>query len=246
MTAPPGSTGAPPVEPHVTIDAENPWPGLVAFGEGAAAFFHGRDEEAATLARLVGNAPLTVLFGKSGLGKTSLLQAGLFPRLRADGFFPVYLRLAVLERERPLVEQVAAALEREAARHGITVSPPAFDGTLWERLHLRTFALWSATNRPLVPLFVLDQFEEVFTLGASNLDAVERLRIDLADLVENRIPAEVLAHLERSAERAAAFDVRRQRYRVLLSFREDFLADVEGWRGDMPSRSCETASACAR
>ena len=36
---------------------------------------------------------LTVLFGQSGLGKSSLLQAGLFPRLRAERYLPVAIRL---------------------------------------------------------------------------------------------------------------------------------------------------------
>jgi len=62
------------------IDAENPWPGLGSFDEGAQHFFSGRDAESAELLRLVSQAPLTVLFGKSGLGKTSLLEAGLFPQ----------------------------------------------------------------------------------------------------------------------------------------------------------------------
>ncbi len=65
------------------VDAENPWPGLVAFTEELQQFFYGREDEADELLRRVGGKNLTVLFGQSGLGKSSLLQAGLFPRLRA-------------------------------------------------------------------------------------------------------------------------------------------------------------------
>ena len=36
---------------------------------------------------------LTLLYGVSGLGKTSLLQAGLFPALRAEDYLPVPIRL---------------------------------------------------------------------------------------------------------------------------------------------------------
>ncbi|MGH8612888.1 MAG: hypothetical protein ACREYF_12925, partial [Gammaproteobacteria bacterium] len=57
------------------IDEQNPWPGLGAFDEVAQRFFNGRRHEAAELRRLVLHAPLTVVFGASGLGKTSLLQA---------------------------------------------------------------------------------------------------------------------------------------------------------------------------
>jgi len=76
-----------------SLDAENPWPGLMPFTEATRAFFHGRDTEAAELLRRVRRERLTILFGQSGLGKTSLLCAGLFPRLRAADFLPVYIRL---------------------------------------------------------------------------------------------------------------------------------------------------------
>src|SRR5215813_11838988 len=75
------------------LDPQNPWPGLAAYDEAASNFFHGRDEEARELLRLIQLAPLTVVYGKSGLGKTSLLQAGLFPLLRTEHFLPVYVRL---------------------------------------------------------------------------------------------------------------------------------------------------------
>ena len=75
------------------VDAQNPWPGLVAFTEDLQNFFYGRAEEADELLRRVGRKNLTVLFGQSGLGKSSLLQAGLFPRLRAEGYLPVAIRL---------------------------------------------------------------------------------------------------------------------------------------------------------
>src|SRR5690606_776689 len=77
----------------ILLTAQSPWPGLAAYDENASSFFFGRTEEAIELARMIRQAPLTVLYGKSGLGKTSLLQAGLYPLLRAEHYFPVQLRL---------------------------------------------------------------------------------------------------------------------------------------------------------
>ena len=67
---------------NVLVNEQRPFPGLAAFTEAEARFFHGRRQEAAELYRLTRRAVATVLFGSSGLGKTSLLQAGLFPILR--------------------------------------------------------------------------------------------------------------------------------------------------------------------
>ena len=60
----------------IIIDAQNPWPGLAAYDEAASHWFKGRDDEADALLRLVQLAPLVALYGRSGLGKSSLLQAG--------------------------------------------------------------------------------------------------------------------------------------------------------------------------
>ena len=54
----------------------------MTFTEALRGYFHGRDEEADELLRRVQRKDLTVLFGQSGLGKSSLLQAGLFPKVR--------------------------------------------------------------------------------------------------------------------------------------------------------------------
>src|SRR3954467_2449418 len=75
------------------VDRENPWPGLASYTEQQSGLFYGRDEEIRALARLMERKALTVLFGQSGLGKSSLLQAGVFPRLRATNFCPIYIRL---------------------------------------------------------------------------------------------------------------------------------------------------------
>jgi len=223
-----------PLGARTAIDAQNPWPGLSAFNEAAQRFFNGRDDESAELLRLVGQAPLTVLFGKSGLGKTSLVQAGLFPRLRQQNILPVYIRLDVRDRSAPLLQQVAAGLQVEISEHGVDAAAPNADASLWEHLHGRHVQWWSPKNQLLIPLFVLDQFEEVFTLGAENADAIERLRLDLADLIENRIPLDLTRRIE-EGDLAEQLDLRGQRYKVLLSLREDFLPEVEGWKGELPS-----------
>ena len=72
-----------------TLDRDNPWPGLGSYDESARLYFNGRGEEITELARRVLDEPLTVLFGRSGLGKSSLLRAGLFPLLREKGFVPI-------------------------------------------------------------------------------------------------------------------------------------------------------------
>src|SRR6187549_4192674 len=76
-----------------TVDPQHPWLGLASFTEETRAYFYGREDEVAELGRRVQRKLLTILFGQSGLGKTSILRAGIVPRLKPEGYCPVYVRI---------------------------------------------------------------------------------------------------------------------------------------------------------
>lgn len=222
------------------LDPQNPWLGLFSYTEDTRAYFHGRDEETAELARRVQRKLLTVLFGQSGLGKTSLLRAGLVPRLRTEGYCPVYVRIDYSPDSPSPSEQIKAAIFKASTAVGAwTRTGAAVAGeSLWEFLHHRGDLLRDADGRTLVPLLIFDQFEEVFTLG--QVDDSGRLRArqfleDLADLAENRPPAELEARIEQDEAAAADFDFARADYRILIALREDYLAHLEGLKTLMPS-----------
>ena len=217
------------------LDPDNPWPGLDAFEESASDFFHGREAEGDDLTRRVVEAPVTVLFGKSGLGKTSLLKAGLFPRLRQRHFLPIYVRLAVSPAAPAFIDQVRDALRATFASERIDAPPMGEGESLWAYLHRARLELWDAQNYPQTPVFVLDQFEELFTLGESVGAAVQRFREDFGDLAENRIPLSLAHALDADDGTPSPLDLRGMRYKALLSFREDYLPELEGWRRAIPS-----------
>jgi hypothetical protein len=220
---------------HIALDTDNPWPGLHEFDESGKDFFNGRDQETAELLRRVNDASVTVLFGGSGLGKTSLLLAGLVPKLRQQNKLSVYVRLDPRDRRAPLIEQAAAAFRAELAAQGVE-HPPFPDGqSLWEYLHRSDFELWSKSNQLLKPVFIFDQFEEVFTLGRENADAVQKLREHLADLAENRVPELLAPRFEHPAAEAPPLELGARHFKLVFSFREDFLAEVESWRSAIPS-----------
>lgn len=222
-----------------TVNADNPWPGLVAYHEADEQFFHGREDECAELLRLVQRETLTILFGLSGIGKSSLLQAGLFPRLRQQQVFPVYIRLGFSAGQPDLSTQVKQAIATAAAKAGVQgpedIAP---QDTLWEYFHRRDADFWNERNRLVLPLLVFDQFEEIFTLGrldAGRVKASELFLHELGDLIEGRPPAALKEHLDRHPENSGNFSFNRHYYKVLLSLREDFIPELEGLRERIPS-----------
>jgi len=72
--------------------AVSPYKGLLEYRLNDAEIFFGRSQAVADILEHLERGPLTILHAESGAGKTSLIQAGLFPRLITDGHLPVYLR----------------------------------------------------------------------------------------------------------------------------------------------------------
>jgi len=233
--APPDSSAVSP-----SVDSQHPWLGLDSFTEETRAFFYGREDEVAELARRVQRKLLTILFGQSGLGKTSILRAGIVPRLRPLGYCPVYVRIDYSPESPAPSEQIKSAILRATQASGEwTQAGVAVEGeSLWEFLHHRDDVLRDESGRTLIPLLIFDQFEEIFTLGQT--DEFGRRRAaefiaDLADLVENRPPKALEARIERDEAAAERFDFARSDYRILIALREDYLAHLESVKVDMPS-----------
>ncbi len=121
--------------------------GLLPFQEADRSRFYGRETETASLYELIrhGDFRFGVLFGESGCGKTSLLRAGLLPRLWGEGYVPIYCR----SYKNPL----SAALDecRKRSQVEILEGEPPIE-------YLRRVA--GALGGTIV--LVCDQFEEFF------------------------------------------------------------------------------------
>ena len=224
------------VDVGVALNDDNPWPGLLPFGEADWKYFHGREFESEMLYRRVDRERLAILFAPSGLGKSSILQAGLFPLLRRENILPVYIRLDFSQDKPDLCDQVKTAIVREAARANVEAPKPEPKETLWEFLHRKDAEFWSVRHQVLKPLLIFDQFEEVFTLGQrdrSRAHATNLFLTELSDLVEARPPVQLKSRLEmeppnKKESEAERFAFDRHRYKILMSLREDFLPDLEG------------------
>jgi hypothetical protein len=227
-----------------TVDPDHPWLGLHPFAEENHRYFFGRTAEVREIFLCVRENPLTVLYGQSGLGKTSLLRAGLIPKLRVERFRPVRVLLDFTERSAALVGQVRTALavacaapEGNAAALLDGWSPLA---SLWEICAHETIRPQDLAEQP--PVLIIDQFEEVFTLAEQQQAAAGRRKAEvvelfsqIGDLVENRAPEALQKVFLDDPRRTLAYDSSPSAVRVVLSLREDYLAQLEQWKSTIPS-----------
>lgn len=225
-------------EAEVELSAARPWPGMRPYREQDAAFYFGRSAEVEDLLARTERSLLTLLYARGGLGKTSLVRAGLAPRLVEHGYLPVYLRpRGLLDPGRDASAEAVRATEAAARAGGIEATADFEAPNLWELFHRADFDLWDKHNRLVVPVLVFDQFEEIFQIIDEDPAAAPRVRALLeaiAELVENRLPQRLVRD-ELRADDARRFDLAAKDYRVVLSFREDYLPQMRKLRAIVPS-----------
>jgi WD40 repeat protein/transcriptional regulator with XRE-family HTH domain len=165
----------------------SPYRGLAVFGEQDAAFFFGR--EAATsqvleqMSRRLEGAGLLVVSGVSGAGKSSLLRAGVLPRIREGGLAAApgaasWPYLVFTPTRAPLDElalrvALLVGTDASAVRRGLDISPEGFALPARQAALARPAGSAGGSDgraperdQPSPPqrlLLVVDQFEELFT-----------------------------------------------------------------------------------
>ncbi|RLT39591.1 MAG: hypothetical protein DWI57_09995 [Chloroflexi bacterium] len=143
-----------------------PYKGLQAYGAEDAAIFAGRGQEGMQLANRVLANRLTILYGESGVGKSSLLRAGLGPRIAAQRGL---LAVAQPEAGAPLVTNLHASLLAAARRAGLT---PDTSGELSDLVR----AVQRGLGGPVV--LAIDQAEQFFLVytGSEQTAALAQLQ----------------------------------------------------------------------
>ena len=200
-------------------DAVHRYPGIRAFTNDPLerTLFQGRARETKSLLHLILAERLVVLSARSGIGKSSLIGAGVTHPLQARGYCPVPIRL-----NDPATRPVVALREQfgaEVARQGYEFQEGE-PGSLWA--YFKTCEIWD-DDELIEPVLILDQFEELFTLH----DDAERREFirELAMVVRGIGPRE-----EEAKHGGSPPPIR-----VLMSMREDFLGRLEELAHDLPA-----------
>lgn len=188
---------------------KNPWHGLKSYEEEEN--LYGRDQEANDIANIIINGFSSIIYGKSGIGKTSLLKAGVFPILKYEDFYPIYIRLEHNNTVGNLYEDYLIQIDNslKQVKSGIIVSEKNDEIKTYSLQYILNHYIYKTSKDiKLTPVFVFDQFEELFTL-ADFLDtcSVDKFFKDISVILNNY--SEV------------------QNFRLVFCIREDYLYCIE-------------------
>ena len=220
--------------PTAARKGERRYPGVAFFRDEEIDrhLFFGRERNTYDLLQLILAERLVVLLARSGIGKSSLINAGLMQPLREAGYFPMVVRVSGSSDDplASLYRGVRVACDRGVA-HGFIDSYEPGEPADWDRRSLwhfmKTFCLWRG-DELLQPVLIIDQFEEFFTLIS---DESRKMFVDeLADVVRGTRPRNDDVTSDDGELSARPPDVK-----VLLSIREDFLARLDEMAGRIPS-----------
>ncbi|MFG2577201.1 helix-turn-helix domain-containing protein [Streptomyces sp. NPDC048481] len=167
-----------------------PYRGLSAFTARDAEWFFGRERATAALVERVfarvGEGPLMVV-APSGAGKSSLFHAGLVPAFRTPGRFPMpgaerWPVVALTPTARPLEELLTGVAKALDGDPGVGVREVRRRPEALLEAVRRTAGDGSGSDRdgrppPVRPVFLVDQFEELFTLCADDDERRDFVRV---------------------------------------------------------------------
>lgn len=149
---------------------KNPWLGLSSYTESSIKDyqFNGRSEAINALTELIRQNLFVTLYGRSGVGKTSLLQAGVFPVLRKYGMIPVTIRLNEIKdgeskASEVLWRKICDVLGKQGYQFNedaIDPYTPDFSDVLILRNLFSSGRFINEEGVIVTPVIVLDQFEE--------------------------------------------------------------------------------------
>lgn len=162
----------------------NPWLGLESYQENQIIF--GRNEEIEDLTQRVLNDIDTIVYGKSGIGKTSVINAGVLPIVRENGFIPVVLRLDH-SNNKSYISQIKEAIGKDVEVVETASAKNVDKELFWEFFHRHEFFVDGERAKLIL---VFDQFEEIFTLQQTAVARTEFFK-EFAYVLNNVMPKEI-------------------------------------------------------
>lgn len=217
--------------------SRNRYPGVKPFERSEENIFFGRDQDIDNLYELILLEKLVTLFGKSGYGKSSLLNAGILPRFEsaptdsAEHFLPLTIRFGAYVEGGTMPTPVDRIRQRLAERVAPADDMAFVDDVVEADSLWRAFKHRQSTDRRRF-LLIFDQFEELFDYPAAQQQAFKQ---QLAELLYVAIPQTVRDAAGELPDEQYDRLVDRLEVKAVLAIRSDRLSFLDQLKDALPA-----------
>lgn len=212
---------------------QNRYPGVNPFETHQRDRFFGRRKDIEDLGDLILLEKVTVLFGRSGYGKSSLINAGIIPFLQTEQPEPI---VPLLVRFGAYVEGVSQTplgnlvqrLEEKVPLNPMT----AFLDTLVDKKTLWYHFKRRQTGEFRKFILIFDQAEEFFSYPT---EAQNQFKLQLAELIYQHVPQNIRDEVSEMNRPEREFISTGLQVHALFSVREDRLSLLDDWQDYLPT-----------
>lgn len=232
---------------------KNPYKELSPYLESDASRFKGRTMEIEEMYESLDRNEYLVCHADSGEGKSSIIEAGLVPKMKTNGYFPIRIIFnsdehfkntnvdfdevicGIIEREIGKLGENKSFAVRVVYPHRLTNSDE-LDPFEWEKelihnnvwLKLRYTRL-TIDNLLYTPVLIFDQFEEVFTNPQSQ-EWTDKFFAWLQELSTDLCPQRIVKEIEKHVSENDFPEISTKKYfKALFSLRSEYVGKLDYW-----------------
>ena len=225
--------------------------GFKAYSESDAGIFKGRDNDIERLFDLVDNNDYVLCYAESGEGKSSLIDAGLTPKLRESRYFPV--KIAFTDDDynnenidfdkviKSRIESVIDDYSKANENAKLTFVPKTtsdddfnaylnkkFSDDIWWLLRNNVLSIYGITFKIVL---IFDQFEEVINYPKSKI-WTSRFFAWLEKISLDNCPQYILDEINKCVE-AEDFEfpniINKKGFKAIFSIRTEYIGELDYW-----------------
>ena len=232
---------------------KNPYKELSPYIESDANRFKGRTLEIEEMYEGFDRNEFLVCHADSGEGKSSVIEAGLIPKMKKNCYFPIRVIFKSDEHFKnndvDFDEIICAAIQNEIEKlkdnRGVSVNivyPQRFENSDdyelsgWEKELIGCFA-WlklryariTVDNLLYTPVLIFDQFEEVFTNPQSQ-EWTDKFFAWLQELSTDLCPQRIIKELEKHIGKENFPEINTQKFfKAIFSLRSEYVGKLDYW-----------------
>lgn len=219
------------------------YPGTASFSTQESDLFHGREDSINELYSLIKLEKLVIVYAKSGFGKSSLVNAGILPKINSDNIIDCFSCLfsGFNENNTANLSEILRSTILKDQINGLSFlnEIAASENSIWVAIKKMQYQKYGLKEQKEIFIF-FDQFEEVFTFPEHQINEFKKY---LSEIISPNIPQQINKALRSAYKQNKDFLSNDEfnfiyqplNIRILIAIRSDKMSLLDRLSGEIPN-----------